>query len=230
MQKVRLSGLSRAILISFAVLIFVLWWSGLTEHVSFEKIKMHADALRVYTQNHYLQSVCIFIGAYILAILTILMPTTLFSLLGGFLFGLPWGYSYSMFAAIIGASLFFLAVRYLLGSYFQKRFAKRLLGLNSNLEHNGWWYLILLRLIPLAPFFLINIIAGLTRISLTQFMWTTIIGMTPSLFLFTWAGQELATIHSLHDLIYSKVGLIFLGLIMLSVIPWIIIKIVNGKS
>jgi len=120
--------------------------------------------------------------------------------------------------------------RYILGSSLQKKYASKLEKFNKDMEANGKYYLLTLRLIPVFPFFLINLMAGLTNIRLSTFFWTTAVGILPGSFVFTYAGSALNDIESPGDIISGKVlaALIFLG--VMATLPVIIKKFGRKKG
>jgi uncharacterized membrane protein YdjX (TVP38/TMEM64 family) len=112
---------------------------------------------------------------------------------------------YAVIAATIGATLAFLVTRYLLRDMVLARFGRKLEGLNRELEQRGLNYLLFLRLVPLFPFFLINLAAGLTRLPLRTFFIGTLVGIIPGGFVFCNAGASLATITSLRGIASPRV-------------------------
>jgi uncharacterized membrane protein YdjX (TVP38/TMEM64 family) len=119
------------------------------------------------------------------------------SLAAGAVFGSIMGTVYANIAATIGATLAFLVTRYLLRDVVLSRFGAKLEGINRELESRGFNYLLFLRLVPLFPFFLINLAAGLTRLPLRTFFFGTMLGIIPGGFVYVNAGASLATIDSL---------------------------------
>lgn len=112
------------------------------------------------------------------------------SLAFGWLFGFWTGVVLVSFASTTGASVAFLLSRYLIGSWVQSRFEERLAAFNRAMEKEGPFYLFTLRLVPAVPFFVINVVMGLTKIRLTTFWWVSQIGMLPGTCVFLWAGAN----------------------------------------
>ena len=177
---------------------------------------------------NYILSVLMFICLYILMVALSIPGATLLTLSAGFLFGFI-GILYVNMAATIGAAAAFVAARYLLGEWVQRRYADRLAAFNREIDENGYNYLLTLRFIPLFPFFLINIFAGFTRIPLVVFVWTTSVGIIPGSFVYIFAGTQLGSIRSLADVISWKILLAFVLLGAFAVMPVIIKKARSRK-
>ena len=120
--------------------------------------------------------------------------------------------------ATIGATLAFLAARYLLQAWVQRTFGDRLAALQEGFAKNAFSYLLTLRLIPLFPFFVVNLLSGLTRVNTKTYMLATSLGIIPGSFVYTYAGSQLGSINSLSEIASPRVvlALTFLGLLSLS--------------
>ncbi len=143
----------------------------------------------------------IFFLAYVLIAAFSLPGAALMTLLAGALFGLWWGLLLASFASSVGALFAFLAARYLLQESFQSKFASKLDSINAGIEKDGGFYLFTLRLLPLFPFFIVNILMGLTNIKTWTYYWVSQIGMLVGTFVYVNAGVQLAQIESLSDII-----------------------------
>jgi len=143
----------------------------------------------------------LFFLAYVLVAAFSLPGAAIMTLLAGALFGLWWGLLLASFASSIGALFAFLASRYLLRDSFQSKFANKLKSINAGIEKDGGFYLFTLRLLPLFPFFIVNILMGLTTIKAWTYYWVSQIGMLAGTFVYVNAGVQLAQIESLGDII-----------------------------
>ena len=126
--------------------------------------------------------------------------TVLLALASGALFGLGWGVLLSSFASALGSLLAFLIARYVLREAVQKRFGDRFQRINQGLQANGHYYLISLRLLPLVPYFLINLGLALSRLRAWTFYWASQLGMLAPTIIYVSAGQRLSELQSLSDL------------------------------
>jgi uncharacterized membrane protein YdjX (TVP38/TMEM64 family) len=172
--------------------------------ITFESIKSNRQVLKEFISRNYLLSVVLYISAY--AATALFLPgALLFSLLGGFLFGVLMATIYINVAAVIGATIAFLLARYLIGTWLQQKYDDILEKFNREVRKRGHNYLLTLRIVPLLPFFLVNFLAGLTRVSLKTFLWTTSLGMIPGSLFFTYAGKQLGSINHLDEIMTPKI-------------------------
>lgn len=138
-----------------------------------------------------------FFGVYVLVTALSVPGAAVMTLIGGALFGLVEGTLLVSFASAIGATLAFLISRFVLGDVVQKRFGKKLAALNRGVEKDGAFYLFALRLVPVFPFFVINLAMGLTPLRTRTFYWVSQLGMLPGTLVYVNAGTQLGQIQSL---------------------------------
>ncbi|MEJ2696489.1 MAG: TVP38/TMEM64 family protein [Candidatus Sulfobium sp.] len=136
-------------------------------------------------------------GAYILVTSLSLPGAAALTIAGGALFGLWTGTIVVSFASSIGATLACFAARFVLRDWVQSRFGEKLKRVNEGIEREGAFYLFTLRLVPVFPFWLINLVMGLTRMPLRRFYWVSQLGMIPGTIVYVNAGKELGQIESL---------------------------------
>jgi uncharacterized membrane protein YdjX (TVP38/TMEM64 family) len=198
-----------------AVLAFI--YFDLTTYLSLDAIKARRDRLFEFTERHYLLAVLSFIGAYVIQTACSLPGATIMTLLGGFLFGSVFGTVFVNVGATTGATVAFLASRYLL-HWVHRKFGDRLAPLQEGFTRNGFSYLLTLRLIPLFPFFLVNLLSGLTQVKTRTYVAATAVGIIPGSFVYTFAGSQLGSINSLSEIASPRVvlALTFLGLLTFS--------------
>ena len=197
----------KKILLLFAALLAVglFFYLDLGRFLTLEALKANRQALSDYYRTHRVATVACFMILYILQTALSLPGAAILSLAAGAIFGSLAGTLYAVCAAGIGATLAFLVARYLLRDLVLDRFGPKLEALNRELEARGFNYLLFLRLVPLFPFFLINLAAGLTRLPLRTFVIGTFIGIIPGGFVFVNAGASLAAIESLGDVASPRV-------------------------
>jgi len=199
-------------------------FSGIGKYASLENLQENKMMLQQQVQEKYLFSAGAFIGTYIIAVGLSIPGATILTLAGGFLFGTILGALYVNVGATLGATVVFLLARYLLGEWVQKKYKKELHTFNKEIEKNGKNYLLTLRFIPLFPFFLINILAGVTTIPLFTFIWTTSLGIIPGSIVYAYAGTQLATINKVSDIFTKEIFIAFTLLGLLVLIPALIRK------
>ncbi len=183
----------------------------------------HADLAELYA-SHPLQVAAVYFLIYVVATALSLPGAAIITLAGGAIFGLLWGTVIVSFASSIGATLAFLVSRFVLRSTVQDKFGQRLAEINRGVQKDGAFYLFTLRLIPVVPFFLINLLMGLTNMKARTFYGVSQIGMLAGTLVYVNAGTQLAQLDSLQ-------GILSPGLIgsfaLLGVFPLMARKIVE---
>lgn len=140
------------------------------------------------------------------------------TLIAGALFGVVVGTIIVSFASTLGASLAFLSARFLLREWVQGKFGQRLRAIDEGLEKDGAFYLFTLRLIPVFPFFVINLLMGLTRIKTGTFFWVSQLGMLPATIVFVNAGTQISRIESTAGLLSP---MLIASFVALALFPWV---------
>ena len=139
------------------------------------------------------------------------------TLIAGALFGVLVGTILVSFASTIGATLAFLSARFVLRDWVQGKFGERLRAIDEGLEKDGAFYLFTLRLIPVFPFFVINLLMGLTRIKTRTFFWVSQLGMLPATIVFVNAGTQISYIESTSGLLSPT---LIASFVALALFPW----------
>ena len=212
-----------AVIFGLAVAAFL--YFDLTQYLSLEALKSNRDNLLSFTNMHYAAAVSLFVVAYLVQTAFSLPGATIMTLAGGFLFGSVLGTLYVNIGATTGATLAFLAARYLLHDWVERRFGDRLELIQEGFSSNAFSYLLTLRLIPLFPFFLVNMVSGLTRVSIRTYVAATAVGIVPGSFVYAYAGRQLGTINSLQEIASPNVLLAFILLGVLALVPVLYKKI-----
>lgn len=193
--------------------------------LTLENLKTQSDALKEFSSNHYFWSVVTFVLVYIVAIGFSVPGATLLTLLSGFLYGTIVAALYVNMGATVGATLAFLFVRYIAGDWVQNKYGQMLEKFNAEFDRNGANYLLTMRFIPIFPFFLINIFAGLTKIRLWTYVWTTAVGILPGSLVFTNIGKQIGTLESAKGLLKPQFWGAFILLGVFALVPVIYNKI-----
>jgi uncharacterized membrane protein YdjX (TVP38/TMEM64 family) len=214
-----------ALLVLLAVGVALFFALDLKQYLSLSALKANREALQSYYATHTLAMVAGFMAVYIIQTALSLPGAAILSLAAGAIFGSLLGTVYAVIAATAGATLAFLVTRYLLRDAVLSRFGDRLEGMNRELEQRGFNYLLFLRLVPIFPFFLINLAAGLTRLPLRTFVLATTIGIIPGGFVYVNAGASLATIDSLSGIASPRVLGSFALLGLFALVPAIYGKV-----
>lgn len=205
-------------LVFLAATVALLVWLKSTDFLTFENLKQHRETLKNYVDDHYILTALGFIFVY-LSTAFFIPGAIVLTLAAGFLFGTVPGAIYVNAGATAGATIAFLLSRYFIGGWIQRKYEKQMSAFNKEISRHGHNYLLTLRIIPILPFFVINYLAGLTEISLKKFIWTTSLGMLPGSLIYSFAGQQLATIDSVQGILSTKLVLSFVLLAVLALSP-----------
>lgn len=212
--------IKKFLLIGCIVLLNVFLWGYLDVYRFFTLKALHfyQQLLASSINTHYWLSLGVYIVLYILDATLFLPITAALIIAGGFLFGIIPTVICSIIGASIGGTFAFLISRYLLGTWFQKKFALKLHDFNQQLSKYGTYYLLFSRTFPIVPFSLVNILAGLTLLPMQTFFWTTAVGIIPNVIIYAYIGKQVAMCYSISDLITPQ----FLGAITLLILITII--------
>jgi len=217
--------------IAIAMLIGAFFSFDLGRYFTLASLKANQENLVAYSESHRLVAVSVFLATYILQTAFSLPGATVLSLAAGALFGVLWGALLVNVGATAGATLAFLFARYLFRDLVAKKFGgPRLDRLNTEIESRGYSYLLFLRLVPLFPFFLINLGAALTSVPLRMYFFTTMLGIIPGSLVYVNAGASLATIETMSDVTSPRVLGSFMLLGMFALIPALYQKIKLKKK
>lgn len=207
------------LLVLLAGFALALWYSGFLRQLTLANLKVHQLALNGWVAAHPWLAASAYFSVYVLAAAVSLPDAAILTLAGGALFGLVEGSLLVSFASTLGATLAFLASRYVFRDSLRERYGERLKRFDDGIARDGAFYLFSLRLVPAVPFVLINLVAGLTALSVRTFYWVSQIGMLPGTVVFVYAGTQLAQINSPKDVLSP--GLIG-ALVLLGILPWLL--------
>ena len=207
-----------ALLAVTGLAVALFFWLDLGRWLTLGAIQAHRDALLAWTQGHYAAAVAVFILLYCAQTALSLPGATIFTLVGGFLFGTLPGALFVNLGATSGATLAFLAARYLFRDAVERRFGATLRPIQEGFARDGFNYLLTLRLIPIFPFFLVNLVSGLTRIGTGSYVLATAVGIVPASLVYCNAGRQLGGLNSLGDVASPRVlgAFALLGLLALA--------------
>ena len=219
---------TKLILIALLVIaIFGYITLDLGQYLTLEYAQSQLSNIQDYKNENFAQTALIYFIGYVIATGLSIPGAIIITLLGGAIFGLFWGTLLVSFASSIGATLAFLASRVLLRDWVQRRFGDYLAPLNKGIEKDGSFYLFSIRMVPLFPFFVVNLLMGLTAIRTTSFYLASQAGMLIGTAVYVNAGSELSQISSLSGLVSAPV----LGsLVLLGVFPLIAKLILNSMQ
>ena len=205
-----------ALVITVLVIVLGLALTDLNQYWSLEFIKAQQSQLEGFHEQNPAFSGALFFIIYVIMAGLSLPGAAVMTLVGGAIFGVTTGTVLVSFASTLGATLAFLVSRFLLRDAIQKRFGSNLAAVNNGIAKDGAFYLFTLRLVPAFPFFVVNLVMGLTPIRTWTFYWVSQIGMFPATVIYVNAGTQLAQLESLNGLLSP--GLVF-SLALLGVFP-----------
>ena len=214
-QAVQQHWRKTALLLVAAVLLLV-WWNA---DVSLQDMLAAQRELAMHFMEHPTLVTLIYFGVFVLITALCLPGAGVLMLVGGGCMGFGLCMVVSTAASALGALLTMLFARHFFRSSVESRFANKLNDINTGIEKNEVAYLLSLRLAPIIPFVAFNLLAGLTRVRPWTFLWTSFIGMLPGTMLYVNAGNELAKVNKLEELISLEV---LISLAALALVPFLI--------
>jgi uncharacterized membrane protein YdjX (TVP38/TMEM64 family) len=212
------------LLVVIALVASIFFYFDLGHYLSLETLKEQQSVIEAYRANHPKLAIVIYMLVYIVVTALSLPGAAILTLAGGAVFGIWWGTMIVSFASSIGATLAFLAARFLFRESVKTRFAAWLKAIDEGVEKEGGFYLFTLRLVPVFPFFMINLLMGLTNMRVGVFYLVSQVGMLAGTVVYVNAGTQLAKIDSLAGILSPAL----LGsFVLLGIFPLLAKKIVT---
>lgn len=193
--------------------------------VSLDQLKQRVDSLKSFYGEHKLWAMAMYMAAYIIMAALSLPGAVIMTLAGGAIFGLVYGTVLVSFASTTGATFAFLFSRYLFKDWVQLKFSAKFAAIDKRIEKEGGLYLFTLRLVPIFPFFVINLTMGLTSISIPLYYGVSQLGMLPATIVYVNAGTQLAKIESVKGILSAE---LLLSFALLGMLPFIAKWITTG--
>jgi uncharacterized membrane protein YdjX (TVP38/TMEM64 family) len=212
------------IILVFIILIAVFWKFDLGKYLSLSYLKASQEKFEILYSDHRVPVIAGYMVIYILVTSLSLPGAAVMTLAGGAFFGLLAGTVIVSFSSTIGATLACFVSRFILRDWVQGKFGEKLKTVNQGIEREGSLYLFTLRLIPVFPFWLINLVMGLTKMPLRTFYWVSQVGMLAGTIVYVNAGKELAKIDSLAGILSPT---LILSFVILGLFPLITKKILG---
>jgi uncharacterized membrane protein YdjX (TVP38/TMEM64 family) len=211
-QRIAIVGVIIILIIIFKVL-------GLGQYLTLDYLKSSQEKFAILYADNRIAVIAVYMLVYILVTALSLPGAAVMTLAGGAMFGFWVGFVVVSFASTIGATLACFVARFLLRDWVQKKFADKLSAINEGIDKEGAFYLFSLRLVPIFPFFVINLVLGLTKMDLITFYWVSQLGMLPGTMVYVNAGKELAKIDSLSGILSPGliISFVILGLFPITV-------------
>ncbi|MFM5049167.1 FAD-dependent oxidoreductase [Aeromonas veronii] len=194
----------------------------LGRYLTLDALQAQQAAVAQWVDSHFVSASLLFVLIYVLSTALSLPGASLLTLGGSAVFGIAWGLLLVSFASTIGATLAFLSARFLLRDWVTTRFGDKLATFQSGMAKEGAFYLLSLRLIPIFPFFLVNLLMGLTPIRVSTYYWVSQLGMLPGTFVYVLAGSELGQLTSTGNILSPG---LMVALTLLGLMPWLVKKL-----
>lgn len=214
-----------ALLAFIIILIAGFFIFDLQDQVTLENLKTQQKRFQTLNTDNPVLTKSVFFLAYVAVAALSLPGALIMTLAAGAFFGVISGSIIVSFASTIGATLAMLAARYLFRDVLQNKYANRLKTVNRGIREEGGFYLFTLRLIPVIPFFIVNLVMGLTKIKTSVFALVSQLGMLPATVIYVNAGHQLAAIDSVNDILSLP---IILSLAVLGLFPLLTKKLINA--
>lgn len=206
-------------------LLGLFFYFHLYRYLSFDSLKMHRLILMRFANEHFFQVILGFMAIYTLAVAASIPGAAFLTLIAGFLFGKLTGTAAVVISATLGALIVFIAVELAFREWFTKKTAKWLQVMENGFQHNAFSYLLFLRLVPLFPFWLVNIVPALLGVPKRTFVIATFLGIIPGSFVYVLVGHGLGHIFDMNEtpnlkIIFDlNILLPLLGLALLALLP-----------
>ena len=213
-----MSRLKVALALVLILIVLLFFGYGGAEYLTFTAIKSAQQTLLAMVTDAPVLSFFGFAILYIMVTALSLPGAAVLTLLAGGLFGLWQGLILVSFAASIGATLAMLAARFLFRDLIAVKFSEAMALVNAGMKADGARYLLTLRLVPAVPFFVINLVMGLTRISARRFYWVSQLGMLPGTLIYVNAGKQLSDLQSPAGILSPE---LLASLLLLALLPWL---------
>jgi len=200
---------------------------GLHEYFAWSSIRANVADLKAQVDDNLVVAALVFFAIYTLMAGFSVPAAWIMTLVAGALFGVVPGAGIALLSATCGATLAFLSSRFLFRDWVQVSFANRLETFNRGFESEGAFYLFSLRLVPLFPFFLINLAMGLTPIRTWTYFWVSLLGMLPGSLIYANAGHHLGLLNAPGDILSTGV---IVSLVLLGIAPLVFRKILQRRN
>ena len=202
-----------------------------TQYLNLDTLKAQQTRVNGWFETEPLLTFAIYFVAYVLVTALSIPGATILTLGAGAIFGLGWGVLLASFASSVGALLAFLSARFLLKDWVQSKFGQRLEAINRGVKRDGAFYLLSLRLVPIFPFFVINLALGLTQIRTWTFYWVSQVGMLLGTVVYVNAGTQLAEIEQVGDVVSADLigAFVLLGIFPL-IAKWLLTAIKRRRA
>ena len=212
-------------IIALSLLTLIVISLGFTDHLTLSQLKQHQHALQLWIDGRPVTATLSFFLTYLLVAALSLPGAALLTLAAGALFGHVMGFILVSFASTLGATAAFLLSRYFFKDVIQRRYHSQLQTINRGMEQEGAFYLLTLRLVPIMPFFVINLLMSITPLRTATFYWVSQLGMLPGTLVYVHAGTALGAIEAVGDIFSSTLLIAFT---LIGLLPLVAKRVINA--
>lgn len=219
-----------------AILMVIAYATGVADYFTYEMLRERHATLTEFVHNYYFSASAIFILTYIVSTSLSLPIGIYLSFIGGYLFAQPWSLIYVTVGATIGASILFWAAKIALKDFLTRKYSDKLAKMKDGFNENAANYLLFLRLVPIFPFWFVNLAPALLGVRFFTFVWTTAVGILPGVFVFTQFGAGIGSIletgddFSIESVFTTEIQIALAALAIFVLIPVIVKKIRKRKK
>ena len=207
------------IVLTVALIVFLYKYYNLSQYLTLDILKENRKWLLLFYKNNKLITILGFLMIYIITMVLAIPAAPIMTLGAGLIFG-PWlGTVLVIIGDTLGAIIGFFAARFLLRDWLAHKFDSSISAFNKKIEKDAGKYILFIRIVPVMPFFMVNILSGLTQISIRTFTLATLLGSFPITFIFVGAGNKLATISSIEEVATPETIAILLSLGLAILVP-----------
>jgi uncharacterized membrane protein YdjX (TVP38/TMEM64 family) len=196
--------------------------SGVLDFLTLDYMQQHAHYFYSIAQEQFFIALITFFGIFVCSVMFFLPITIILSVAAGFLFGVYIGTAVVLAAAAVGGTSIFLIIRYCIGGYVQRRYGSLLQKFNTEIEKYGSYYLLILQILPVTPTLLINVLSGISKISLWTYLWTTVVGILPGTLIYTLAGRQIHRLGAVHDIMSWHLIIMLCLIACIMIVPLIV--------
>ena len=214
--------------LALLIILFLIISLYFSDQLTIENIKNNKLLIKDFISDHYFFSVFLFFSSCVIFINSPVPFAAIIKILGGFFFGFYMGVIYNIFATVLACLVGFGISRYAFKEVFEAAFYERIKKVEAEIENNGFYYFLTLRLVMVVPYFLINIMAGISRISARDYLLSTTLGVMPASLIYANGGNQLEKINSVSELFKSDIVISLAIIALFSMLPMIIKKTQNA--
>lgn len=216
------------LIVIISSLILGIYFSGIYRLITFENIKTNLEMIKEYYANNPLTFTAQFVGVYVLITSLSIPGAIVLTLLSGAIFGVVTGTLIVGLASTTGATIAFLYSRYIFRDFFRERFKEKLQRFDRRFKEEGNRYFFSIRMVPVSPFVVVNILMGLTPIKLWNYIWITFVGMFPGTLVYVYAGRKMSQLDSPSEILTFPILILLTAIAFLPFLFKKLMQMIHG--